>query len=86
LLFVAIDRNLPLRPACPGWRSGPECNFNVGRKNAMRTLEIIVALVLAAVVFVAAKLIGFVLHIALIGAVVGLVVGFVIARAFRGAS
>jgi hypothetical protein len=52
----------------------------------MRTLEIVVALVLAAIVFVAVKLIGFVLHIALIGAAVGLVVGFVIARAFRSAS
>jgi membrane associated rhomboid family serine protease len=49
----------------------------------MRTLELIAALVLAAAAFIAVKLIGFVLHIALIAAVLGLVVGFVIARAFR---
>ncbi len=49
----------------------------------MRTFEIIVALIAALVVFAAIKLIGFVIHIALIGAVVGLVIGFLIARAFR---
>jgi hypothetical protein len=46
-------------------------------------LEIVAALVLAGLVFVALKVIGLVIHIALIGAVVGLVLGFVIARAFR---
>ena len=37
----------------------------------------------AAIVFVVLKLIGLVIHIALIGALVGLILGFAIARAFR---
>jgi positive regulator of sigma E activity len=49
----------------------------------MRTLEIVVALIVALLAFVAIKLIGLMLHIALIGAAVGLVAGFVIARLFR---
>lgn len=49
----------------------------------MRALEIIVALIVAAVVFIALKLIGLVLHVALIAAAIGLVAGFLIARAFR---
>jgi positive regulator of sigma E activity len=49
----------------------------------MRTLEIIVALIFALIVFVAIKLIGLVLHIALIGAALGLIAGFLIARVFR---
>jgi positive regulator of sigma E activity len=49
----------------------------------MRALEIVVALIVAAVAFVAVKLLGLVIHIALIAAVLGLVVGFAIARAFR---
>jgi hypothetical protein len=49
----------------------------------MRTLEIIAALILAGIVFVALKAIGLVLHIALIGAAVGLVAGFLLARMFR---
>ncbi len=49
----------------------------------MRTLEIVVALIVAAIAFIALKLIGLVIHIALIGAVVGLIIGFLIARAFR---
>ncbi len=49
----------------------------------MRTLEIAVALIVALLAFVAIKLIGLMLHIALIGAAVGLVAGFVIARLFR---
>jgi positive regulator of sigma E activity len=51
----------------------------------MRVLEIIAALILALVVFAAFKLIGVVVHIALVGAAVGLVIGFIIARAFRKA-
>jgi NhaP-type Na+/H+ or K+/H+ antiporter len=49
----------------------------------MRALEIILALIAAAAVFVVLKLIGLVIHIALIGALVGLILGFAIARAFR---
>ncbi|HEY2884651.1 MAG TPA: hypothetical protein VGJ08_05510 [Rhizomicrobium sp.] len=49
----------------------------------MRALEIIIAVIVAALAFVALKLIGLVIHIALIGAVVGLIIGFFIARAFR---
>ena len=51
----------------------------------MRALEIVVALIVAAAAFVAVKLLGLVIHIALIAAVLGLVVGFVIARLFRRA-
>lgn len=60
--------------------------FTIRRPKAceqMRALEIIIALIVAALAFVALKLIGLVIHIALIGAVVGLVVGFFIARASR---
>jgi len=49
----------------------------------MRALEIIAALILALVVFAAFKLIGVVLHIALVGAAVGLIIGFIIARMLR---
>ena len=49
----------------------------------MKALEVIVALIVAALVFVGLKLIGLVIHIALLGAVVGMVIGFFIARAFR---
>lgn len=49
----------------------------------MRALEIIIGIIVAAVVFVALKIIGIVIHIALIGAVGGLIIGFAIARAFR---
>lgn len=51
----------------------------------MRLFEIIAALIVALVAFAAIKLIGLVLHIALIGAAVGLVIGFVIARMLRRA-
>jgi hypothetical protein len=51
----------------------------------MRALEIIAALILAAVAFIVVKLIGLVLHVALIAAGIGLIVGFAIARAFRKA-
>jgi hypothetical protein len=49
----------------------------------MRLFEIIAAVVVALVAFAAFKLIGLVLHIALIGAAMGLVLGFVIARLLR---
>lgn len=49
----------------------------------MRTLEVILALIFALVVFVALKLIGIVIHIALVGAAIGLVAGFLLARMFR---
>jgi hypothetical protein len=52
----------------------------------VRTIELILALVCAGIIFIALKLVGLVIHIALIGAVVGLVIGFAIARAFRPAS
>ena len=53
------------------------------RETSMRTLELIAAVIVALVVFVAIKLIGVVLHIALIGAAIGLFAGFLLARAFR---
>lgn len=46
-------------------------------------LEIIGALVLAAIAFIVIKLIGLAIHIAIIGAVVGLIAGFIVARMFR---
>jgi hypothetical protein len=49
----------------------------------MRTVEIIAALIVAAVAFVVVKLMGVVIHIALIAGVLGLVAGFVVARLFR---
>ncbi|GAA0561572.1 DUF4175 domain-containing protein [Rhizomicrobium electricum] len=49
----------------------------------MRILEIVAALIVALVAFVVFKLIGFVLHIALIGAAAGLIIGFLIARMVR---
>jgi NhaP-type Na+/H+ or K+/H+ antiporter len=49
----------------------------------MRALEIVIALIVAAIAFVAVKLLGLVIYIALITAVLGLIVGFVIARALR---
>jgi hypothetical protein len=49
----------------------------------MRALEIVVALIVAAVAFVTVKLLGLVIHIALIAATLGLIVGFVIARVLR---
>src|ERR1700678_741538 len=51
--------------------------------NRMRALEIVVALIVAGVAFVAVKLIGLVLHVAIVAAVLGLIAGFVIARALR---
>ncbi len=49
----------------------------------MRALEIIIALIVAAAAFTAVKIMGLVLHIALIAAVLGLVVCFILARLFR---
>ena len=60
----------------------PETNSSRARQD-MRTLEGVIALVVALVAFAALKLIGLVLHIALVGAAVGLVLGLVLARAFR---
>lgn len=49
----------------------------------MRAFEIIAALILAAVAFVAVKIMGLVIHVAVIAAVLGLISGFVLARLFR---
>ena len=49
----------------------------------MRALEIIVALIVALVAFVVVKLLGLVIHVALVAAAVGLIAGFIIARMFR---
>ena len=49
----------------------------------MRALEIIAALAAAFVIFLVLKLLGLVVHIALIGALLGLVIGFVAARMLR---
>ncbi len=49
----------------------------------MRALEIAAALILGLIVLVTLKLIGMVIHVAIMGALVGLVLGFAIARAFR---
>jgi hypothetical protein len=55
-------------------------------KPDMRTFEIIVALVVAAVLFIVLKLIGLVIQFALIAAVIGFVGGLLIARSFRSKS
>ena len=43
----------------------------------------IVALIVALVAFVAVKLLGLVIHVAIVAAAIGLIVGFTIARLFR---
>jgi Flp pilus assembly protein TadB len=52
-------------------------------EESMRALEIVAALIVAVIAFIAVKLLGLVIHVALIAAVLGLVLGFGIARAFR---
>jgi hypothetical protein len=52
----------------------------------MRALEIIVAIVLALIVFVALKIMGMLIHVALIGAAVGFVIGLGVTFAFRSRS
>lgn len=49
----------------------------------MRALEVIAAVILGLLAFAVLKLIGVVIHIAVVGALIGLVAGFVIARALR---
>jgi hypothetical protein len=51
--------------------------------NAMRVLEIAVALIFALVIFVVLKLLGLVIHVALVVAAIGFVAGYLIARMFR---
>ncbi len=49
----------------------------------MKTVEIVAALILAAVAFVVLKILGLLLKFALIAAVIGFVAGLLIARLFR---
>lgn len=49
----------------------------------MRSLELIAALFLAAIVFIVLKVVGLVIKFALIAAVLGFVAGLVLARLFR---
>ncbi len=49
----------------------------------MKSLELIAALALAAIIFLVLKVIGLVLKFALIAALLGFVAGLVLARAFR---
>ncbi|HVU20838.1 MAG TPA: hypothetical protein VHE09_08920 [Rhizomicrobium sp.] len=49
----------------------------------MRTLEIIIALIVALAAFVVLKVLGFVIHVALVVAAVGFIAGYLIARMFR---
>ena len=49
----------------------------------MKNFEILAALVLAAILFVALKVIGLVFKFALIAAMLGFVAGLVLARSFR---
>lgn len=49
----------------------------------MRTAELIAALILALVIFLALKLLGLFLKFALVAAALGFIAGLVIARAFR---
>jgi hypothetical protein len=50
---------------------------------ALRSFEIIAALLLAAVLFIVLKLIGMVIQFALIAAALGFVAGLLLARALR---
>ncbi len=50
---------------------------------AMKSLELIAAIVLALVVFFVLKVIGLVVKFALIAAVLGFVAGLILARTFR---
>ncbi|HEX2760685.1 MAG TPA: hypothetical protein VHM27_09230 [Rhizomicrobium sp.] len=49
----------------------------------MRTFEIIVALIVAALVFVVFKVLGLLIKFALVAAVLGFIAGLVLARLFR---
>lgn len=49
----------------------------------MRAFELIIALIVAAIVFVALKVIGLIVKFALIAAVLGFVAGLILARALR---
>ena len=49
----------------------------------MRTFEIIIALIVAALVFVVFKVLGLLVKFALVAAVLGLIAGLVLARLFR---
>ncbi|MBV9992239.1 MAG: hypothetical protein JOZ72_13225 [Alphaproteobacteria bacterium] len=49
----------------------------------MRAIEIVAGLILAAVLFVALKLLGLMLKVALIAAVLGFAIGIVLTRVFR---
>lgn len=50
---------------------------------AMRTFEIVIALIVAALVFVVFKVLGLLIKFALIAAVLGFIAGLVLARLFR---
>ena len=80
--FPTRIQTLVVRAVCArhGFRDNAlDCERTV----RMQALEIVVALMLAVIVFVVAKLIGLVIHIALIAAILGLIAGFIIARALR---
>lgn len=49
----------------------------------MRTFEIMIALIVAALVFVVFKVLGLLIKFALIAAVLGFIAGLVLARLFR---
>lgn len=49
----------------------------------MRTFEIIIALIVAALVFVVFKILGLLIKFALIAALLGFIAGLVLARLFR---
>lgn len=49
----------------------------------MRTFEIVIALIVAALVFVVFKVLGLLIKFALIAAVLGFIAGLVLARLFR---
>jgi hypothetical protein len=62
---------------------GTHLFFQGTTEESMRALEIIAALIVAAIAFIAVKLLGLVIHVALIAAMLGLALGFGIARLFR---
>ncbi|HUO01316.1 MAG TPA: hypothetical protein VMU31_00950 [Rhizomicrobium sp.] len=52
----------------------------------MRSFELVVALIVAVIVFAALKIIGLIVKFALIAALLGFVAGLVLARALRSRS
>jgi membrane associated rhomboid family serine protease len=84
-----IDGARPSSKGSSSKDSGTLClaplSLSIREGICMRAVEIIAALVLGLILFVALKLIGLVIQVAVWGAIAGLVLGFVLARMLRRA-